>query len=269
MLRVSRRGLLLGSVAAAAGLTTLRLAAPARAMASGAHHALLVAVTEYPRLSRNNWLTGPNNDARLVRNYLVNESPARFAPENVTVLADNFDGAAASPTLSAIRTAMSDLAERVAPGDFVYMHFSGHGHQQPARFPEQEIDGLDEVFMPADCEIMTRESRAWPNAYVDKDIRDDLEAIRGKGAFVWAVFDCCHSATLTRNVEQLSEDITPRQVDARELGVPDDVWQGVARSATGTPGRHMFSGREEPQDLAGQVAFFASQTIEPDRKSVV
>ena len=70
-----------------------------------------------------------------------------FAKADVIVLADGVEGAGA-PTLAAIRAAFADLTAKVQPGDFVYLHFSGHGSQAPALHPETELDGLDELFMP-------------------------------------------------------------------------------------------------------------------------
>ena len=75
---------------AAAGMLPLRAFA-----ASRTYHALLVACTDYPNLPQKNWLIGPKNDAVLVRDYLLSNVPApvKFAPENITMLADGVDGA--------------------------------------------------------------------------------------------------------------------------------------------------------------------------------
>ncbi|WP_162300723.1 caspase family protein [Alkalilacustris brevis] len=267
---ITRRNLMMGTASIAVGMTlapgTARLWASEGAART--YHALIVAVTDYPNLPPSNSLPGPNNDARLMREYLLTGAPVPFAPENVTLLADNLDGAEAPPSLSAIRQAMADLADRAGEGDFVYLQFSGHGHQQPARNPEQEIDGLDEVFMPRDTEMMTRENRFWPNAYVDKDIKEDLDRIRARGAFVWALFDCCHSATMTRNLSLADSGEVARKVDLASMDIPEDLWEGTPRGPSGTPRQTMFSsvdagnGTTSP-DTGGMVAFFASQTIEP------
>jgi len=268
---LSRRAMLMGSAAAAAGLVLMP--GGARLMADdGAgrrYHALLVAVTAYPHLPPSNTLSGPNNDARLMRDYLLTGAPVPFAPEDVTVLADDFEGAAASPTLAAIRQAMADLASRAEAGDFVYLQFSGHGIQQPARDPEGEIDGMDEVFMPRDVRIMARGERAWPNGYVDKDIKQDLDRIRASGAFVWALFDCCHSGTITRDVAQAMRGEVERKVNLAEMDIPEDFWEGTRRSLGGTPRQTMLGeaargdSAAEPADMGGLVAFYAAQTIEP------
>lgn len=265
-----RRSVLLGSAALAASGTlpaTIGLAQtppPARR-----NHALLVAVTEYPNLFQSEWLVGPNNDALLARDYLLSDAPVPFAPGDVTVLASNLDIATDVPTLANIRAQMARLAEEVNDGDFVYLHFAGHGIQQPARNPEAEVDGKDQVFMPVDVGRMTRALGYWPNGYVDKDIRTDLEAIRRKGARVWAIFDCCHSATITRALDLVAEGEVARKIDLARYDIPDDMWSETTTRSLGldaamTP-RSMFGpagkvGQEG--DMAPMVAFFAAQTVE-------
>jgi len=265
-----RRTLLLGSAALAG--TGLAGMLPGGVRAQDApgrtNHALLVAVTEYPNLWQSEWLRGPNNDVIFARDYLLGDAPIPFAEKNVTVLATGLDIASAEPELAAIRAEMRRLAETVRPGDFVFLMFAGHGIEQPARNPEQEFDGRDQVFMPKDVQRMTRALGHWPNGYVDKDIRDDVTAIRQAGGLVWAVFDCCHSATITRNLELLAEGEKARKVSLADYDIPDDLWMPAARSTAG-------AAAAEPQSMFGpagsldagdglppMVAFFAAQTVE-------
>lgn len=265
-----RRSFLLGT-GSALGLGALPALAPLGSQAQTRprrNHALLVAVTQYPNLFRSEWLAGPNNDALMMRAYLLDEAPVQFAPEDVRVLATGLDVAQAEPTLAAIRAEMQRLAEDAGPDDFVMLHFAGHGIEQPARFPDEEVDGRDQVFMPKDVQRMTRALGHWPNGYVDKDIRDDITAIRRKRARVWAVFDCCHSATITRALDAIPEGEVSRKVDLRRYDIPPDMWAPARSRALGPQQmrpRSIFGpagqvGLEE--DLAPMVAFFAAQTTE-------
>lgn len=278
---ITRRRLLLGTaMAASAGALWPAGSAFAQDEATsltGAHHALLVAVTDYPNLHPRNNLVGPNNDAELVREFLINNAPVRFAPDNVTVLADGIE-AAGEPTHARIREEMAALAARVTRGDFVYLQFSGHGSQQdtdpstidPSDPTSFETDGLDEIFLPKDITPQVEGVPGVPNAYVDKEIREDLQAIRDKGAFIWAVFDCCHSGTMTRNVAMMDDGEADRKVDPAELGVT-----GAAAAATRGMGGASETTRQPPMMVAsdptgaeslvpgGMVAFFAAQTDEP------
>lgn len=266
---IRRRAFLLGTGAAVAltpfGLRATTEASPASTVRN---HALLVAVTEYPGLFRSEWLEGPNNDALMMQTYLTTEAPVPFAPEDVRVLATGLEIAQGEPTLEAIRAEMARLAEVAQQGDFVMLHFAGHGIEQPARFPDQEVDGRDQVFMPKDVRRMTRALGHWPNGYVDKDIKEDITAIRRKGAFVWAIFDCCHSGTITRALDAVPQGEVSRKIDLKRYDIPPDLWS-PSRSRAMTDAdlrpRNIFGPAGDvglETDLGPLVAFFAAQTTE-------
>lgn len=227
------------------------------------NYALVVAVTKYPNLPRNTWLVGPDNDAELVRDYLTGH--ADFNAENVIILADGVEGAT-TPTLANIRGAMKSLADKIkADGDdepFVYLHFSGHGSQMPARGEDSENDGKDEVFLPADTKKWDRDLNGFPNAYVDDDIGADISALRQTGAFVWAVFDACHSSSATRAAPGEGIEVS-RRLDPTALGAPEDAVLATTRAVGGEPTRENPV-EEGAGDAAqgGLVAFFAAQTVE-------
>ncbi|WP_192937625.1 caspase family protein [Sinorhizobium meliloti] len=115
---------------------------PAYSVLARTNYAVLVGVTEYPNFPKDNWLEGPRNDALLVREYLTRQSPVRFESANISLLMDEMEGAK-EPTLISILSTLDGMADRVRDGDFVYVHFSGHGFQQPAADPSTETDGLD------------------------------------------------------------------------------------------------------------------------------
>lgn len=243
------------------------------------NRALLVAVTAYPNLPKKNWLVGPNNDAVLVRDYLLTNPTAPFAPDNVTLLADGIEGAKATPTHAAILGALKDIADQSAPGDFIYLHFSGHGSQQPETVKGKETDGLDEIFLPADTGLWKDREKGVPNALVDDQFGAALDAIRAKGAFVWFVIDACHSGTATRDIVGDSAQVRERELDPTELGIPEaelaaaEAEAGASRGAGAEEQREsaLMLGQTEPQSAVaakgGLVAFYAAQTTEttPER----
>lgn len=104
----------------------LWLAAALPGAAERVNHALLIGVDRYPALDERFWLRGPSNDVALARDFLLNAAPVPFRPADVVVLSDGIEGAEL-PTLANILAAFAALQARVAPGDFVYLHFSGHG----------------------------------------------------------------------------------------------------------------------------------------------
>ena len=253
----------------AAALTLAALPALARE-----NHAILIGVSDYPNLDPRFWLKGPANDVRLVRDYLTTASPVPFAPENVMVLADGVEGGT-DPTLAAIRAAFADLAERVGPGDFVYLHFSGHGSQAPALDPSTETDGLDEMFLPMDVGPWSDTIGTVGNALIDDEIGAMLAALTAKGADVWAVFDACHSGTATRAAPADDDEVRSRQLPPGVLGVPDAALAAAeadaATRALPDPRARPVPPLPAPQAGTGEgrlVAFFASQTTEqtPERR---
>ncbi len=234
------------------------LAAPALAE----NRALLIGANQYPNLKEDFWLKGPANDVRLVETYLTTAAPVPFAPENVTVLADGLPGHQA-PTLAAIRAAFADLADKAQPGDFVYLHFSGHGSQAPALDPATELDGLDELFLPVDIGPWNDSVGTVENALVDDEIGQMIDAIRMKGANVWAVFDSCHSGTVTRAAPSDDEEVRTRQLPPEALGLnPEDLAQATRALPQSDPRARPEAPVDAGQASGSFTAFFAAQTNE-------
>ncbi|WP_306261406.1 caspase family protein [Pararhizobium sp. IMCC21322] len=228
--------------------------------------ALIVGVSKYQNLPKELWLKGPRNDAILVRDFLISNSARPFEEDNIKVLADGVEGADI-PTLAAIRGAMSDLAAEAGPGDFIYLHFSGHGTQAPARDPSTELDGLDELFLPADIGAWDNTVGTVTNALVDDEIGELIGAIQAKGAHIWAVFDSCHSGTVTRAAslaDPLDREVS-RKLSPAVLGISDaelvaarPTTRSIGVEEAGSP---VESLADSPTSETGSfVAFYAAQT---------
>lgn len=254
------------------------------------NYALLIGASEYQNLAEKWWLKGPRNDVALAYTYLTTEAPVPFAEDNVIVLADGLDGVEVDghATLGEIRAAFAKLEAELQPGDFVYLHFSGHGTQAPAADPDSELDGLDELFLPVDIGNWSDSVGAVENSLVDDEIGKLIDSLRAKGADVWVVFDSCHSGTATRAIEDDSEDVAVRQLDPSVLGIDPEAMEDVQTRSVG--GDDPRAAPEPPMDaadgptvVAGEdgmgalVAFYAAQTNEvtpekrlpkgkPDRK---
>ncbi len=228
------------------------------------NYALLVGASQYPSLDEKYWLKGPANDVKLVRTYLETQSPVPFPAAHIATLADGVEGATGEPTLSGIRTAFAELTAKVQPGDFVYLHFSGHGTQAPAADPETELDGLDELFLPTDIGLWSNEVGAVQNALVDDEIGKLIDGLRDKGADVWAVFDSCHSGTVTRGAPDGDEEVRTRQLPPEALGLSSDQMEPVTRGLQdprAQPDPPIDSGDEQGKG-GSLVSFFAAQTNE-------
>jgi len=218
--------------AAAALLLGAALAAPA----AGRVMAVLVGVSEYPTLDKRYQLEGPRNDVRRLRAVLQQRG---VAAADLRVLADGVDGAEL-PTRAAILGAWQQAAERARAGDVLVLYFAGHGSQQPAdrRTPEgrEEVDGLNEIILPRDVGPWANEKVAVANAIVDHELRRIVDAATAKGAFVWAIFDACHSATLVRSAADTSSEVRYRQVAPGDLGIPARALdEAVTRASAPAP----------------------------------
>ncbi|MFE3838078.1 caspase family protein [Pseudogemmobacter sonorensis] len=218
------------------------------------NYALLVGANEYVNLAERWWLKGPANDVELVEEYLRSNAPVPFADDNIIVLTDGSEGRDTA-TLANIRAAFARLTEAVEPGDFVYIHLSGHGTQAPALFPELEPDGLDELFLPVDIGKWNNTVGVVENALVDDEIGELLDAILRKGADVWIVFDSCFSGTATRAAGG-DEYVGMRQLDDEAIAFLE-IPQLEPETSRGLGGAEPDAGSDS---LVGRVATDSSES---------
>jgi hypothetical protein len=252
---------LLRSTALIGAMTLTALGAEARE-----NHALLIGASTYPNLDERFWLRGPANDIDLVATYLQSNPVAQFEPDKITVLADGVEGGTA-PTLAAIRQGFADLAAQVQPGDFVYLHFSGHGSQAPALDASTEVDGLDELFLPVDIGPWNDTVGTVENALVDDEIGQLIDSIRAKGADVWVVFDSCHSGTATRAAAGLEDEVRERKLGPAALGIPPEQMLAAEGTSRALPDPRSapapaVESTETTANMGSLTAFFAAQTNE-------
>jgi len=180
---------------------------PAPARKGAGRRALLVGVTKYGHLPRDHDIAGPANDVGLMRRLL--QKQFQFQPEDIVTLTEEEGTQARRPTRTNIEREFHQLAEQVREGDQVVILLAGHGDRQPEQVPPDpdypEPDGIDEIFLPADVSSWRGFPERVPNAIVDNEIGAWLRAITAKKAHVWAIFDCCHSGTMTRGSEVVRE----------------------------------------------------------------
>jgi Caspase domain len=224
-----------------AGLCLCMLAAAWNAQA--ADHALLVGVSDYPNLPRRLWLRAPGNDVALMHDALVARG---FGADNIQQLVSRA-GAAREPTRRNIVDALRRLQAQVQAGDTVVLYLAGHGSQQPQPAERgnrpTEADDVDEVFLPADVERWngTATEAAIPNALLDDELAEWMDAVVDRGATVWAIFDICHAAGMARG-----RAAGVRAVSSVELGVPEPRDRSGARHRTQTA---LASGRTDGRAL--------------------
>ena len=190
-------------------------------------YAVLVGVGQYPNLKESLRLNGPPNDADLLYDYLTER--VKFKEDHIIKLSD--DGPEL-PTRANIFAALGKLQQRAGEGDFALLYFAGHGSQQPASVSlADEPDGYDEIFLPRDVTKWNKELETVENAIVDNEIRSTIETLRSTGVDVWAIFDSCHSGTMTRGLGQ--ESYRTRRAPKAELEIPDNPVRSRGSGQTG------------------------------------
>ncbi len=240
-------------------------------LAAGSRYAVLVGVSNYPKLNSSLHLLGPKNDVDLVRTTLKQFG---FEDSDIEVLADGVPRAQ-PPTRKRILEALRSVTARAGQGDFVFLYFAGHGSQQPvvlktvAQKPEnrREMDGLDEIFLAYDIESWDQKIGLVKNAIVDDEIGEILTAMRRRKASVFLGFDSCHSGMMSRGYAVT--DLRERRVSPTDLGIPAQqlsvVASGLPRSrGIIKPESTLLADIETEAggDLGAYVAFYATQTTE-------
>ncbi len=218
-------------------------------------YALLIGVTQYPNLPRTRWLEGPANDVRLIADVLSG-APFLVSPSRMTRLAAWPTRPADRPTRANIQREFARLASLVRPGDQAIVFMAGHGSQQPADDDptDEEPDGLDEMFLPADAGKWDGRAGRVANAIVDDDLRTWIAAIRNKGAFVWLIVDSCQSGTMARGINGERD----RRILPSELGIPEAGSRGHAAGAPAQSAQPLLN-----VDAADFAALYAADTREP------
>ncbi len=217
-------------------------------------HALLIGVSDY-NVNGIHDLKGPPNDVSILWRALKHRD---VKDEDIAVLTDpvlpvsaDFPKPRGLPHRAEILAELDRLAAAVQSGDTVMFYYSGHGTVQPVNpdIPQEEpeADGQDQVILPGDVGAYSMIDRTIKNAIVDNELAAKFNAIRAKGAFVWAVVDACHSGTVTRG-----QDVT-RSVDPAVLNVP------------ATPKLETHGGEREaaiplPPGAGGIVGFYAVES---------
>ena len=163
-------------------------------------------------------LRGAVADARAINRLLIEHFG--FDPDRVKTLYDQ------RATAERIGDVLEWLTGAVGPDGAAVFYFAGHGAQ---RFDDSgdEADAFDETFVPSDS---GRGSRP------DLDLTDDwlrtrLERLVARAGSVTAIFDCCHSGTMGREIgEQVAVRGAPPVRAARSVRKP-----GLRRARAALP----------------------------------
>jgi hypothetical protein len=191
---------------------------------SGDLHALLIGIDQYiPRSGGGTSypsLTGAVHDIRNVRDFLCGlpQPPVKIVERTASTGSGSepIEPRNLWPTRGVMIDAFREVAAGAAPGDQVYIHYSGHGGRTPTRFPELNGPrGCDESLVPCD---ISDPSAAY---LLDIEVAMLVQEMIDKGLFVTIVLDCCHAAGMRRGRKRFiargltHPDLTKRPFDDR------------------------------------------------------
>jgi hypothetical protein len=218
-------------------LTALLMACAPPPARSG-DKALLIGINKYQYATKS--LHGTHNDVAAFRGLLTQR--LGFKDEDIKELHDG------DATHDGILSAIDDwLVQGSQPGDRVVLYYSGHGDQTPDRDGDETDDQQDEALVAYDA------AEGGKNMVLDDEIHAKLNKLAGRE--VLAVFDSCHSGTVTRDA--FGDRAT---ADAK---TPD--WERADAAATRGPS---LQHQKEGGFIEGGgniVAFFA---VSPNQKAL-
>ncbi|WCJ28600.1 metacaspase 4 [Euphorbia peplus] len=140
-------------------------------------------------------LKGCVNDVRRMYKCLIDQFG--FEKDDINVLIDT-DDSYTQPTGKNIRKALANLLRSAEPGDFLFVHYSGHGTRLPAETGEDDDTGYDECVVPCDMNLIT-----------DDDFREFVDKVP-RGCRLTIVSDSCHSGGLIDEAKEQIGESTKR-----------------------------------------------------------
>jgi len=164
-----------------------------RTYAKSNKYALIIAVGNYDRAATGWSPISSENDIPLIKTALEGQG---FDEKNIAILQDK------DADKAGIIDAFNKLINNVKEGDYVVVHYSGHG-QQISDDNNDEIDGLDEALVSINAPSSYKAGKDYKGEEHFRDeefgeLINELRAKVGKNGQVLVILDSCHSGTGTR-----------------------------------------------------------------------
>jgi hypothetical protein len=189
-------------------------------------YALLVGINEYPEGIPT--LKGSINDIENVNDYLKNH----FNHYDLQIETLINSQAARANIIELIRNHLC----KAGPNDVVLFHFSGHGSRviAPKGFEKYEPDGKHETLICYD----SRTDNGLD--LVDKELAVLFSEVAAENPHILAVFDCCHSGSGVRDVNDLHPYTTRYTDEPPEPRTLESYLDGYfIKNGTGLPRSRM------------------------------
>ena len=172
------------------------------------HWAVLIGINFYKEPSKP--LEGCVRDVQSIENYLK----TRHTPIHVDVLTASTPSDKSSnyprekpdlwPTYDNVISRLRKIIDKAGRGDFVYIHFSGHGTQEDARsFEKYSNKDTGDLALVLFDEVTVSGTRYLHS----RDLADLLNKMVKKGLLVTLVLDCCFSGSVVRRNDRENNGI--------------------------------------------------------------
>jgi len=155
---------------------------------AGTKRALLIGIQDYNNSGLQS-LKGPDNDLKLVKQLLLDKF--EFQEKNISTLMDS------QASHTGLGKAFSDFAKLVEEGDFVYIHYSGHGSQTLDQNGDEHPQEYDQTWVSYGSRCADAKGKDQYDI-LDDELYEWLIPIFEKTEHVVFVSDSCHSASITR-----------------------------------------------------------------------
>ncbi len=156
--------------------------------------ALIIGIGDYPQETGWKKING-DKDIPLVEETLTANG---FQTANIVTLCNR------QATCSAIKKELGSLISKSQKGDYIYIHFSGHG-QQITDLNGDEEDGFDEAWIPYNAQYAYAKGKyEGQNHLVDDQLNQYLHRLRekiGANGKIIVIADACHSGGGSRAEE--------------------------------------------------------------------
>ncbi|KAH6839479.1 caspase domain-containing protein [Chaetomium sp. MPI-CAGE-AT-0009] len=190
--------------------------------------ALLIGIDHYDNLAIAHDLWGSVRDIDAAETLLKSvaapdtiiklTSPNPYSADRAAELVAT--DSSAPPTLENVVQAFDKITDEAQAGDFVYIHFSGHGFRIASKFPSFKSNALDEALA-----LFSEQKRSWGRVveYLrDVEMAYLLKRIADKDAMITLVLDCCHSGGAVRGGNRVrGVQIPADKLVERELIAPE------------------------------------------------
>lgn len=186
-----------------------------------ARHALVIGIGNYPATSGWAKING-DKDIPLVEEMLLANG---FNKPNIVKLKDE------KATCNAIKQAMENMIAKAQQGDYLYIHFSGHG-QQITDTNGDESDGLDEAWISYDAQFAYAKGKyEGQNHIVDDQLNNYFHRMRekiGSNGKLVIIADACHSGEGSRGDDDERKYVTRGTSDAFVIPNPKQTTANIS-----------------------------------------